>query len=402
MIVKPKIRGFICTTAHPVGCAHNVQRQIDYVLGHGPIKDGPKKVLVLGASTGYGLASRIVAAFGSRAETVGVFFEKEADGKRTATAGYYNSVALEEKILAEGLYTRSVNGDAFSDEVKQQVVEILKRDVGPVDLVVYSVAAPRRVHPRTGKVSKSVLKPVGRGYTNKSIDMQNAALEEVTLPAATEEEIEQTVAVMGGEDWHYWIDILEENGLLADGVTTVAYSYIGPEVTQGVYRNGTIGRAKDHLERTANELDARLKKINGRALISVNKALVTQSSSAIPFIPLYFVILSKVMKEKGLEEDTVMQIDRLFRDFLYSGEPPATDEAGFIRLDDRELRDDVQAIVNERWDQLTQETLSGLADLEGYQSDFLRLFGFGLPGVDYDADVDVGRTLPSLKESPAS
>lgn len=402
MIVKPKIRGFICTTAHPAGCAQHVQQQIDYVLEHGPIKDGPRKVLVLGASTGYGLASRIVAAFGCRAETVGVFFEKEAEGKRTATAGYYNSVAVEEKTLAEGLYTKSVNGDAFSDEVKQQVVDILKRDVGPVDLIIYSVAAPRRVHPRTGKISKSVLKPVGQGYTNKSIDMQNATLEEVSLPPATEEEIEQTVAVMGGEDWRYWIDILEENNLLADGVTTVAYSYIGPEVTQGVYRNGTIGQAKDHLERTANELDARLKKRNGRALISVNKALVTQSSSAIPFIPLYFVILSKVMKEKGLEEDTIMQIDRLFRDFLYGGAAPATDESGFIRLDDRELRADVQTIVNERWAQLTQDTLKDLADLEGYQSDFLRLFGFGLPGVDYDADVDVGRTLPSLKESPAS
>ncbi len=402
MIVKPKIRGFICTTAHPAGCAQNVQMQIDYVRKRGPVHNAPKKVLVLGASTGYGLASRIVAAFGCGAATVGVFFEKEAEGKRTATAGYYNSVALEEKILAEGLYTMSVNGDAFSDEVKQRVVDIVKRDLGQVDLVVYSVAAPRRIHPRTGKVSKSVLKPVGQEYTNKSIDMQKEELEEVTLPAATDEEIEQTVAVMGGEDWQYWIDALEENGLLADGITTVAYSYIGPEVTQGVYRNGTIGKAKDHLEKTAGQLDQRLKKFNGRALISVNKALVTQSSSAIPFIPLYFVILSKVMKQKGIEEDTIMQIDRLFRDFLYTGKPPRTDDSGFIRLDDRELRDDVQAIVNERWDKLTQANLAEVADLEGYQEDFLRLFGFGLPGVDYDADVDVYRTLPSLKESPAS
>lgn len=402
MIVTPKIRGFICTTAHPAGCAQNVQMQIDYVRQQGPLANGPKKVLVLGASTGYGLASRIVAAFGCQAATVGVFFEKEAEGKRTATAGFYNSVALEEKILAEGLYTMSVNGDAFSDEVKQQVVDIVKRDLGQVDMIVYSVAAPRRVHPRTGEISKSVLKPVGQGYTNKSIDMQKGELEEVSLPAATQEEIEQTVAVMGGEDWQYWIDALEKEGLLAEGVTTVAYSYIGPEVTQGVYRNGTIGKAKDHLERTAKALDERLKKINGRALISVNKALVTQSSSAIPFIPLYFVILSKVMKEKGLEEDTIMQIDRLFRDFLCTGKAPLTDESGFIRLDDRELRDDVQAVVNERWDKLTQANLAEAADLKGYEEDFLRLFGFGLPGVDYAADVEVHRTLPSLKESPAS
>ncbi|MBZ0165533.1 MAG: trans-2-enoyl-CoA reductase family protein [Candidatus Omnitrophica bacterium] len=403
MIVKPKIRGFICTTAHPVGCAHNVQRQIDYVLSQGPVNDGPKKVLIIGASTGYGLASRIVAAFASRAATVGVFFEKEAEGKRTATAGYYNSVALEEKILAEGLYTKSVNGDAFSDDIKQQVVDIIKKDLGQVDLVIYSVAAPRRVHPKTGKISKSVLKPVGREYTNTSIDMEKERLEQVTLPAATDDEIEETIAVMGGEDWQYWIDALEGANLLAEGATTVAYSYVGPEVTQGVYRNGTIGRAKDHLERTANALNARLQKnINGRALISVNKALVTQSSSAIPFIPLYFVVLSKVMKSKGIEEDTIMQISRLFHDYLYCGQAPITDEAGFIRLDDFELRDDVQELVNTRWAQLTQENLADSADLEGYQVDFLRLFGFGLPDVDYDADVDVYCTLPSLKASPTS
>ncbi|MGE0268349.1 MAG: enoyl-ACP reductase FabV [Candidatus Omnitrophota bacterium] len=396
MIVKPKIRGFICTTAHPEGCGRHVQDQIDYVKSKGPIQNGPKKVLIIGASTGFGLASRVVSAFGCGAATVGVFFEKEPDGKRTATAGYYNTVAVEQKAMKEGYYVKSFNGDAFSDELKNQVVEVIKKDLGTVDLIIYSLASPRRVHPKTGQIAKSVLKPVGKEYTNNSINMETQILEVVTLPAATDEEIEQTVSVMGGEDWMYWIDALEKENLLSRGVKTVAYSYVGPELTQGVYRNGTIGKAKDHLESTARKLDERLKKINGRAFISVNKALVTQSSSAIPFIPLYFVLLSKVMKEKNLEEDCVMQIYRLFKEHLYSGEDFAVDQSGFIRLDDRELRDDVQQIVAKHWGRLTQGNLAEYADLEGYQEDFLKLFGFGLPGVDYDADIEVDIKIPSL------
>jgi len=396
MIIQPKIRGFICTTAHPVGCAQHIQEQIDYVKSQGPVQDGPKKVLVIGASTGYGLASRIVAAFGYQAQTISVFFEREAEGKRTATAGWYNSTAFEQKAQAAGLYTKSFNGDAYSDEIKQEVVEVIKKEWGSVDLVIYSLAAPRRQHPKTGELAKSVLRPVGAEYTNKSIDMSKDQLETVTLPAATQEEIDQTVSVMGGEDWELWIDALDQEGLLPEGARTVAYSYIGPEITRGVYRNGTIGKAKDHLEATAKKLDERLKKINGRALISVNKALVTQSSSAIPFIPLYFILLSKVMKRKGLEEGCIEQVSRLFSDFLYNGNDIPVDENGFVRLDEREMREDVQQEVAQMWEDLNEDNLKDLTDLAGYHKNFLKLFGFGLEGVDYDADVEQDQKLLSV------
>jgi len=396
MIVHPKIRGFICTTAHPVGCARHVQEQIDYVQAQKPIQDGPKKVLVIGASTGFGLSSRIVAAFGCQAQTIGVFFEKESDGRRTATAGWYNSTAFEQKAAQAGLYAKSFNGDAFSDEMKQDVVQTIKKDWGSVDLVVYSLASPRRVHPKTGEVFKSVLRPVEGEYTNKSIDLSTDKLETVTLPAATQEEIDQTVAVMGGEDWEFWIDALEREGVLADGATTVAYSYVGPKLTQGVYRNGTIGKAKDHLEATAKKLDERFKKINGRALISVNKALVTQSSSAIPFIPLYFILLTKVMKKKNLEEGCIEQMSRLFSDFLCNGGGIPVDKSGFIRLDDREMLKEVQSEVERAWDGLCDDNLGEYTDLKGYHKDFLKLFGFGLPGVDYDADVEPDQKLLSV------
>ncbi|MBP9855263.1 MAG: trans-2-enoyl-CoA reductase family protein [Candidatus Omnitrophica bacterium] len=396
MIVKPKIRGFICTTAHPIGCASHVQQQIDYVKSQGAIQNGPKKVLIIGSSTGFGLASRIVAAFACGAATIGVFFEKESDGRKTATAGYYNSYAVETKAAKEGLYAKSFNGDAFSDEIKKEVIEAIKKDLGQIDLVIYSLASPRRTHPKTGEVAKSVLKPIGKEYSNNSINMETQLLERVTLPQATEDEIQQTVSVMGGEDWMFWVDALIKEKLLSQGAKTVAYSYIGPELTQGVYRNGTIGRAKDHLESTAQLLNEKLKPLQGQALISVNKALVTQSSSAIPFIPLYFVLLSKVMKEKNIDEDCAKQIYRLFKDYLYSGRNALVDKSGFIRLDDRELRPDVQQIVQKHWDHLTQANLAEYADLEGYQEDFLKLFGFGLPQVDYDADVDVDIRIPSL------
>lgn len=398
MIVKPKIRGFICTTAHPVGCAKHVQDQIDYIKSKGPITDGPKKVLVIGSSTGFGLSSRIVAAFGAQAQTMGVFFEKESSGNRTATAGWYNSTAFEQKAHEAGLYAKSFNGDAFSDEMKKEVIDAIKKDWGEVDLVIYSLASPRRQHPKTGEVAKSVLKPVGQSYTNKSIDMSTDQLETVTLESATQDDIDQTVSVMGGEDWEYWINALEEEGLLANGAITVAYSYVGPKLTQGVYRNGTIGKAKDHLEATAKSLDEKMKAINGRALISVNKALVTQSSSAIPFIPLYFILLSKVLKRKGLEEGCIEQIQRLFYEHLYSGGDIPVDESGFIRLDDREMLEDVQAEVEAAWEKLNDDNLHELSDLTGYHEDFLKLFGFGLDGVDYDADIEVDHKL--LSASP--
>ncbi|MCA9401311.1 MAG: trans-2-enoyl-CoA reductase family protein, partial [Candidatus Omnitrophica bacterium] len=313
MIIHPKVRGYICTTAHPKGCEKRVENEIRYIQSQRPITNGPKKTLVIGSSTGYGLSSRIAASFsGCKSKTIGVFFEKEPDQKRTATAGWYNSVAFEKFANQAGIYSKSFNGDAYSDEMKENVIKTIKKDLGSLDLVVYSLAAPRRAHPKTGNISKSVLRPIGKEYTNKSIDLNTNKLEEVTLPAATDEQIEQTVDVMGGEDWQIWMDLLLEENLLDKGIKTVAYSYVGPEVTRAIYRNGTIGRAKDHLEATAKKLDQKLQPLNGRAVISVNKALVTQSSSAIPFIPLYYILLSKVMKEKNIDENCVQQVYRLF------------------------------------------------------------------------------------------
>jgi enoyl-[acyl-carrier protein] reductase/trans-2-enoyl-CoA reductase (NAD+) len=396
MIVKPKIRGFICTTAHPAGCAQVIQEEIDDIRSQQPIENGPKKVLVIGASNGYGLSSRIVAAFGSGAATIGVFFERPAEGKRTATAGWYKAVAFERKAKEAGLYSRSFNGDAFSDEMKRTVVETIKKDLGEVDLVIYSLAAPRRVHPKTGQIFKSVLRPKGQPYTNKSIDFETETVDKVTLPAATQEDIDGTVAVMGGEDWQMWIHALKGAGALAKNAVTVAYSYIGPEITQAVYRNGTIGAAKDHLEASARLLDQELKEHGGRAFVSVNKALVTQSSSAIPFIPLYFVLLTKVMKRKGLNENCIQQMYRLFAERLYVGGDTPVDEAGRIRIDDLELRDDVQEDVNKLWEQVATDNVRQIADVEGYNQDFLRLFGFGIDGVDYEADVEVDLHLPEM------
>lgn len=396
MIVHPKVRGFICTTAHPQGCAAHVGEQIDYVKSKGPVKGGPKKVLVIGASTGYGLASRIVSAFGCGAATIGVFFERPAEVKRTATAGWYNSVAFQKAARSAGLYAKSINGDAFSDEIRQQTIDLIKKDLGQVDCVIYSLASPRRTHPKTGQVYKSVLRPKGATYTNKSIDFEKNEVTSVTLPAATEEEIQHTIMVMGGEDWQMWLDALDRAGVLAKGAVTVAYSYIGPDVTTPVYRNGTIGAAKDHLEATAHTLDAIMKKNNGRAFVSVNKALVTQSSSAIPFIPLYFVLLMRVMKKKNLHEDCIHQIYRLFGDRLYNGRPLTqvpVDEQGRVRVDDLEMRQDVQDEVAKLWQNVSTENVNEIADVRGYERDFLKLFGFGFSNVDYNSDVEVDLSM---------
>ncbi|MBX3740019.1 MAG: trans-2-enoyl-CoA reductase family protein [Akkermansiaceae bacterium] len=395
MIVAPKIRGFICTTAHPDGCAKHVAEQIAVVKNRGLIANGPKKVLVIGSSTGYGLSSRIAAAFGSNAATIGVFFEKPGEAEKCGTAGWYNSAAFEKEAAAAGLYARSFNGDAFSDDVKAQVIAAIKADLGQVDCVVYSLASPRRTDPKSGEVYKSVLKPIGSSYTNKNLNTTSGVVNEVSIEPAEGDDIAQTVAVMGGEDWQLWIDALLDAGVLADGVQTVSYSYIGPEVTWPIYKNGTIGKAKEDLERVQRELDAKLAPLHGKAWVSVNKALVTQASSAIPVVPLYISLLYKAMKAAGTHEDTIEQMDRLFRDRLYSGDAQP-DEAGRIRVDDWEMTPEIQGIVDQRWKEVNTENLSELGDFEGYQSSFLRLFGFGLAGVDYSAETDTSVGVPSL------
>ncbi len=394
MIITPKIRGFICTTAHPDGCAAHVQEQIAYVKSKPSLPNAPKRVLVVGSSTGYGLASRIVAAFGGGASTVGVFFEKEPVEKKTASAGWYNSAAFEEAALKEGLYAKSFNGDAFSNEMKQKVIETIKTDLGQIDMIVYSLASPRRTDPVTGEVFKSVLKPTGETFTNKNLNTDKKEIETVSIDPASEEEIAHTVKVMGGEDWQLWIDALENAGALAEGFKTVAYSYIGPALTWAIYTDGTIGRAKLDLEKTARDINGKFGA--GTALVSVNKALVTQASSAIPVVPLYISILYKVMKAKELHEGCIEQIERLFADHYCAPEGPRLDDAGRIRIDDWEMREDVQAEVRDAWKDVSTETIDAATDFAGYQKEFYRLFGFGLEGVDYAADVDPIRKIPSL------
>ena len=393
MIVTPKIRGFICTTAHPEGCAANVQAQIDYVKSQPALPKPPKKVLVIGASTGYGLASRIVPAFGGGAATIGVFFEKPGVENKSGSAGWYNSIAFEEAAAKAGLYAKSFNGDAFSTEIKDEVIAAIKADLGEIDCIVYSLASPRRTDPTDGETYRSVLKPIGAAYTQKNINTDTGEVNTITIEPASDEEIAHTVKVMGGEDWELWIKALAEAGVLADGFQTVAYSYIGPDLTYQIYTNGTIGRAKEHLEESAARMNAQFG--DATAYVSVNKALVTQASSAIPVVPLYISLLYKVMKEKDLHEGTIEQIARLFGDHLASGGTPDVDERGRIRIDDWEMSEAVQKAVAEAWEKVTTENLSGLSDFSGYKREFLRLFGFGLEGVDYEKDTNTQRTLPS-------
>lgn len=395
MIIQPKTRGFICTTAHPEGCAKQVQQQIDYIKSRKPF-GGPANVLVVGASTGYGLASRITAAFGGGANTIGVYFDKPAEGARTASAGWYNSAAFEKAAAAQGLRSHSIVGDAFSDGIKEQTIELIKAEYGPIDLVVYSIASPRRTHPVTGETFSSVIKPVGEPYSNKTLNFHTGEVSNVTIEPATDDEVRQTVAVMGGEDWGMWIDKLSEAGVLAANATTVAYSYIGPEVTHAIYRDGTIGTAKNDLEKTAKQLNESLQAGGGRAFVSVNKALVTQSSSAIPVVPLYITALYKVMKEKELHENCIQQMYRLFSEHLYGASPNDGRDGILIRIDDWEMREDVQTEVMKRWEQLTTENAGELADLEGYRDDFFQLFGFRFEGVDYEADTDPAVDVPNL------
>jgi enoyl-[acyl-carrier protein] reductase/trans-2-enoyl-CoA reductase (NAD+) len=387
MVIQPKVRGFICTTAHPEGAAREVRRQAAYARELRFPGEAPRAALVVGSSMGYGLSTRIAAAFGAGAGTVGVFLEKPASERRTATAGWYNSAAFHRAAAEAGLYASSIDGDAFGEDVKRQAVETIRRDLGTVDLVVYSLAAPRRTL-ADGTVAKSVLKPLGQTYRNKTIDVESGKVSEVAIEPAEEAEVADTVKVMGGEDWEAWIDALDAGGALAPNARTLAYSYIGPELTYAVYRKGTIGRAKDHLEATAHRLDERLRRSGGRALVSVNKGLVTQSSSAIPVVPLYISLLFKVMKEKGLHEGTIEQMGRLLTQRLYAGGEVPVDPEGRVRLDDWEMRDDVQAEVARRWREVDSDNVEQLSDLAGYRHDFLQLFGFQVPGFDYGADVD--------------
>jgi enoyl-[acyl-carrier protein] reductase/trans-2-enoyl-CoA reductase (NAD+) len=395
MIIEPRMRGFICLTAHPKGCEQNVKNQIKYVQSKGPIA-GAKRVLVIGASTGFGLASRISSAFGCGAATICVFFEKTPTEGKTASPGWYNSAAFENEAKKAGLYAKSVNGDAFSKEVKQQVIDTIKADLGQIDLVIYSLASPVRMHPETGVLHRSTLKPIGSTFTNKTVDFHTGNVTQVSIEPANQEDIDNTVVVMGGEDWAMWMHDLKDANLLAPGATTLAYSYIGPSVTEAVYRKGTIGRAKDHLEATAFTITDALKDLNGKAYVSVNKALVTQASSAIPVIPLYISLLYKIMKADGIHEGCIEQIQRLYSQRLYSGKEVPTDANGRIRIDDWEMRDDVQEKVADLWTKATTETLPEIGDLAGYKQDFLNLFGFGFEGVDYEADTNEMVTIPSI------
>lgn len=385
MIIKPKVRGFICTNAHPQGCKQNVVEQIEYIKSQS--LDGqtgqPKNVLVVGASTGYGLASRITAAYGFGAKTLGIFFEKPPTEKRTASAGFYNSAAFEELAHADGLYAKSINGDAFSDDCKQRTIEQIKADFGQVDLVVYSLASPRRTDPKTGETFSSTLKPIGDSYTAKNLNTDTQVVGEITVEPANEEEIANTVKVMGGEDWSLWMNALNEAGVLAPNCQTVAYTYIGDKLTKPIYGHATIGKAKEHLDETAAQLNANL---DVQATVSVLKAVVTQSSSAIPVMPLYLAILFKKMKEQGTHEGCIEQLARLFTECIYAEQPRLDDDKRF-RVDELEMKPELQASVEALWPQVTSENLNELTDFAGYQAEFLRLFGFGVDGVDYEADV---------------
>ena len=397
MVIKPRVRGFMCVTTHPVGCEANVRQQIDYVKAQGEIADGPKRVLVIGASTGYGLASRISAAFGAGAATLGIFFEKEGTEKKPGTAGWYNSAAFHKFAEAQGLYAASINGDAFSDEIKEKAIAEIKAELGQVDLVVYSLASPRRQHPKTGQVFNSTLKPIGKDVTQRGINTDKEVIEDVTLPAASDEEIANTVAVMGGEDWQMWIDALDEAGVLAEGAKTTAYTYLGDKITWDIYWHGTIGAAKKDLDKRVIDIRQRLAEKGGDARVSVLKAVVTQASSAIPIMPLYLSLLFKEMKAAGTHEGCIEQVYGLFKNSLY-GSQPVMDDEGRLRADGKELLPEIQEAVTEKWQQVTTENLHQLTDFSGYKREFLKLFGFEVDGVDYDADVDPVVPIANLVE----
>ncbi|WP_318426681.1 enoyl-ACP reductase FabV [Photobacterium leiognathi] len=390
MIIKPKTRGFICTTTHPVGCEENVKEQIAYTKAQGPIANAPKRVLVVGSSSGYGLSSRIAAAFGGGAATIGVFFEKPGTEKKPGTAGWYNSAAFDKFAKEEGLYSKSLNGDAFSNEAKQKTIDLIKEDLGQVDMVIYSLASPVRKLPETGEVVRSCLKPMGETYTATAVDTNKDVLIEASIEPATEQEVADTVTVMGGQDWELWIDALSDAGVLADGCKTVAYSYIGTEITWPIYWHGALGQAKMDLDRAAKELNEKLAKTGGSANVAVLKSVVTQASAAIPVMPLYIAMVFKKMREEGVHEGCMQQILRMFNERLFKADGTAAevDDENRLRLDDWELREDIQQHCRDLWPNVTNENLFDVADYQQYKDEFLKLFGFGIESVDYDADVN--------------
>ncbi|TDO99650.1 enoyl-ACP reductase FabV [Marinomonas balearica] len=390
MIIKPKIRGFICTTTHPVGCEKNVKEQIEMTKAKGKVENGPKRVLVIGSSSGYGLSSRIAAAFGSGAATIGVFFEKPGTEKKSGTAGWYNAAAFDKFAKEEGLYSKSINGDAFSNEARDQVIDLIKEDLGQIDMVVYSLASPVRKLPETGEVIRSVLKPIGETYRSTAIDTNRNVIIDAEIEPATEEEVAATTTVMGGQDWELWMSALQDAGVLAEGARTVAYSYIGSDITWPIYWHGALGKAKEDLDRAAAAISSNLSTIAGGANVAVLKSVVTQASSAIPVMPLYLAMVFRVMREKGLHEGCMDQIYRLFAERLYNDNTPSelTDESNRLRLDDWELRDDVQQACRDLWPTITDDNLFAETDYQLYKDEFLKLFGFGVEGVDYEEDVD--------------
>jgi len=395
MVIKPKIRGFICTNAHPVGCAEHVQEQINYVKAQGPLSNAPKNVLVIGASTGYGLASRITAAFGGGAKTLGIFFEKEGSERKTGSAGWYNTAAFQTAAEEAGLWSKNINGDAFSNEIKQKAIDTIKADLGKIDLVIYSLASPRRTDPNTGETYSSTLKPIGSDITTKNLNTSKRVIDEVTVEAASQEDIDNTIKVMGGEDWEMWIDALKEADVLADNFKTTAYTYIGKELTWPIYGHATIGKAKEDLDRATQAIKKSTKGLNGEAYVSSLNAVVTQASSAIPIMPLYISALFKVMKADGTYEGTIEQIHSLFTENLY-GETPRFDEGGHLFQNYKELEDDVQARVQHVWDTVDTDTIDELTDYVGYHNEFLRLFGFGIDSVDYEQDVNPDVAISQL------
>ncbi|PKG64925.1 MULTISPECIES: enoyl-ACP reductase FabV [Pseudoalteromonas] len=395
MVIKPKIRGFICTNAHPAGCAEHVQEQINYVKQQGALKSAPKNVLVIGASTGYGLASRITAAFGGGAKTLGIFFEKEGTDRKTGSAGWYNTAAFQEAVDEAGLWSKNINGDAFSNEIKQKAIDTIKADLGKVDCIIYSLASPRRTDPNTGEVFSSTLKPIGHAVTTKNLNTSKREIDEITVEAANQDDIDNTIKVMGGEDWEMWIDALKEADVLADNFKTTAYTYIGKELTWPIYGHATIGKAKEDLDRATAAIKESTKDLNGEAYVSSLNAVVTQASSAIPIMPLYISALFKVMKADGTYEGTIEQIHALFSENLY-GESPRFDDGGHLFQNYKELEDDVQARVQAVWDSVDTSSIDELTDYVGYHNEFLRLFGFGIDGVDYDQDIDSVKPIANM------
>jgi enoyl-[acyl-carrier protein] reductase/trans-2-enoyl-CoA reductase (NAD+) len=387
MIIEPRIRNNICVTAHPLGCAAQVKAQINYVKARDRI-ESPKRVLVIGASNGYGLAARIVSTFSSTASTIGVAYERPGTKSKTGTAGWYNIESFKKEAVTDGYQAWNINGDAFSEEIKSQVLNIIRQNLGELDFLVYSIAAPRRMDPQTGELYSTVIKPIGNTFTSKTVDFLSGKVSEISAEPATEEEIAHTIKVMGGEDWRLWIEKLQNGGVLAENFLTIAFSYIGPDFTKAIYRDGTIGKAKEDLENSANQINNVLASLGGKAIVSINKALVTRASAVIPAVPLYISLLHKVMKEKNLHEGCIQQIYRLYHDFLFANNPPAFDHKGRIRMDDWEMNQDVQKKVAELWEQVTTENLSQLADIDGLRQEFLRHHGFGMPGVEYGRDVE--------------